>query len=140
MNTDKTSITVQVSVNSPIEKVWKYWNQPKHITKWNSGHPDWHTPRAANDLKVGGKFLSRMEAKDGSMGFDFEGLYQTVKQNELIEYSIGDGRKVRIEFSSNGTSTKIVETFDAENMNSIEMQQTGWQMILNNFKKYTEEN
>ncbi|MEX2592617.1 MAG: SRPBCC domain-containing protein [Anditalea sp.] len=136
--TEKTSITVETNINAPVEKVWKIWTEPKHITKWNSASEDWHTPRAENDLEVGKKFLSRMEAKDGSAGFDFEGVYEDVKTHELIAYTLGDDRKVRIIFTSEGNSTKVTETFDAENTNPIEMQQSGWQAILDNFKQYVE--
>src|SRR5687767_11022538 len=133
-----TSITVQSTVNAPVEKVWKYWTSPEHITKWNAASDDWHSPRAENDLRVGGKFSARMEAKDGSMGFDFAGVYDAVKTNELIEYTMSDGRKVSVKFSRNGNQTQVVETFDAEGMNSLELQRTGWQAILDNFKKYVE--
>ena len=134
----KTLITVETTVNAPVEKVWKTWTSSEHITKWNNASDDWHTPRAENDLKIGGVFTSRMEAKDGSMGFDFGGIYTDVKTNELIAYTLGDDRKVSITFSSSGNTTKIVESFEAESTNSIELQKNGWQAILNNFKKYTE--
>lgn len=136
----KTAITVESVVKAPVEKVWKYWSAPEHITKWCSPSDDWHTPSAENDLRTGGKFSSRMEAKDGSFGFDFGGVYDDVKENELIEYTIGDGRKVSIWFTANGKETKVVETFEAESINPIEMQRGGWQAILDNFKKYTEAN
>ena len=136
---NKTTITVQGTINAPVEKVWKFWTTPEHITKWNKASDDWHTPFAENDLRVGGKFLSRMEARDGSFGFDFGGVYDKIKVNELIEYTLGDGRKVIINFKSNGNETKVVETFEAENENSIEIQRGGWQAILDNFKKYVEE-
>lgn len=135
-----TMLTVKSTVNAPVEKVWKYWAGPEHITKWATPSDDWHTTRAENDLRVGGNFLSRMEAKDGSFGFDFGGVYDTVKTNELIEYTIGDGRTVSVIFTGNGNSTDIVETFEAENINPIEMQQGGWQAILDSFKKYVEAN
>ena len=137
---DKTVLTVENMINAAVEKVWQYWTKPEHITKWNNASDDWHTPRAENDLRVGGHFVSRMEAKDGSMGFDFGGIYDTVRNKEYIEYTIADGRKVKIFFSAQGNSTKVVESFEAENTNSIEMQQGGWQAILDNFKKYTEAN
>jgi len=137
---DKTTITVETTVNAPVEKVWKFWTEPEHITKWNSASEDWHTPHAENDLRNGGKFLSRMEAKDGSFGFDFSGTYDEVKTNELIAYTMGDGRKVKIIFTPQDHSIKIVETFEAETENSIELQRGGWQAILDNFKKYTEAN
>ena len=137
---NKTVITVQNVIDAPVEKVWSYWTKPEHITKWCSPSDEWHTPTAQNDIRTGGKFNSRMEAKDGSMGFDFEGVYDEVRPNEYIEYTIADGRKVTIDFTSQGNSTKLVESFEAENMNSVEMQQGGWQAILDNFKKYTEAN
>ena len=135
-----TAITVQTTVNAPIEKVWKFWTEPGHIIHWNNASDDWHTPRAENDLRVGGKFSARMEAKDGSFGFDFSGDYTNVVEHKTIEYKMGDGRKVKIDFSSEGNATKVVETFDAENTHSVEMQKSGWQAILDNFKKYTETN
>lgn len=137
---EKTSITVEVIVNAPIDKVWKCWTTPAHIIKWNNASPDWHTPHAENDLRVGGKFTSRMEAKDGSVGFDFTGIYNKVNLNSLIEYAMEDGRKVKVVFSKEGDKTKVIETFDPENINPIEMQRGGWQAILDNFKKYTESN
>ena len=136
----KQSITVQTTIKAPIDKVWKFWTLPEHIIHWNNASADWHTPRAENDLRVGGKFLSRMEAKDGSEGFDFGGVYETVKTNELIEYKMDDGRKVRIDFTSNSNEIKVIERFEAEVIHSIEMQRGGWQSILDNFKKYTEAN
>ncbi len=137
---NKTKITVEATVKAPVAKVWKLWNEPEHITKWCSASDDWHTPRSENDLRTGGKFSSRMEAKDGSFGFDFGGEYTEVKTNELIVYTMGDGRKVKITFESKDNETKVIETFEAEDQNPIEMQQGGWQAILNNFKKYTEAN
>lgn len=136
---EKTTIKVQTVINAPVEKVWKFWTSPEHIVNWNYANDDWHSPKAENDLRVGGKFTVRMEAKDGSTGFDFEGVYKTVRVNERIEYVLGDGRKVRVEFSKAGSGTRIVETFDPESENPIELQQAGWQSILDNFKKYTEE-
>jgi uncharacterized protein YndB with AHSA1/START domain len=135
----KTIITVQVSVNAPLELVWKCWTNPEDIVKWNNASDDWHTTRAENDLRVGGKFNSRMEAKDGSFGFDFEGIYTAVKQNELIEYALGDVRKVSITFSDLDRQTLVTESFDPENVYPLEYQKAGWQSILNNFKKYVEE-
>lgn len=134
----KTVITVEATINSPIEKVWKYWTEPEHITKWNSASDDWHTPWAKNDLRTGGNFSSRMEAKDGSMGFEFGGVYDEVREHEYIEYTMGDGRKVKVHFTPEGKSTKVTESFEAEDTNPVEMQQGGWQAILDNFKKYTE--
>ena len=138
--TEKINITVATTINAPAVKVWEFWTNPKHITNWNNASDDWHTPRAENDLRVGGKFLSRMEAKDGSMGFDFNGVYDEVKTNELIAYTMEDGRKVKINLEDLGNETNITETFEAENENPVELQRGGWQSILDNFKKYTEEN
>jgi uncharacterized protein YndB with AHSA1/START domain len=136
--TKKTTIAIANTVNVPVETVWKLWTLPEHITKWNNASDDWHTPKAENDLKVGGKFMSRMEARDGSFGFDFWGVYDEIKTNELIAYTLGDDRKVKITFSSLGNTTKVGMTFEAENTNPIEMQKGGWQAILDNFKKYAE--
>ncbi|MBK6643359.1 MAG: SRPBCC family protein [Bacteroidetes bacterium] len=135
---EKKVITVSAIINAPVKKVWDYWTNPNHITGWNFASDDWHAPSAQNDLKVGGKFNSRMEAKDGSFGFDFEGVYDQVIPEKFIEYTLGDSRKVKIKFTSDGNTTTIEESFEAESENPVEMQQTGWQMILNNFKRYTE--
>jgi uncharacterized protein YndB with AHSA1/START domain len=135
---NKETITVEIHVNAPIEKIWKFWTKPEYIIKWNNASEDWHTPRAENDLRIGGKFLSRMEAKDGSFGFDFEGIYDEVATNKKISYTLLDGRKVDVTFSQTEKGVKIAETFEAENENSIELQKQGWQAILNNFKTYVE--
>lgn len=135
-----TTITIETTVNAPIEKVWKMWNAPEHITKWATGSSDWHTPYAENDLRVGGKFLSRMSAKDGSASFDFVGTYDEVKTNSIIAYTIEDGRKVMTAFANNGKTVKIVQTFEAETENAPELQRAGWQTILDNFKKHVESN
>lgn len=132
-------ITVEIRTNAGIEKVWDCFTQPEHIINWNFAHPSWHTPRATNDLRVGGKFASRMEAKDGSSGFDFEGIYTDVTPHELIAYQIADGRKVINRFSVNGSETILVQEFEAEAVNPHEMQKSGWQAILDNFKKYVEQ-
>ena len=138
--TNTSMITIQTVVNAPVEKVWAYWTEPQHITRWNAASDDWHTPFAENDLRPGGKFSSRMEAKDGSFGFDFGGTYDAVEEHKYIEYTIGDGRKVEVHFSNEGIATTVVENFEAETTNSEEMQRTGWQSILDNFKRYTESN
>jgi uncharacterized protein YndB with AHSA1/START domain len=135
-----TTITIEAIVNAPIEKVWKYWTEPQHVKNWNAASEDWHTTRAENDLRVGGNFTFRMEAKDGSFGFDFGGTYDAVRENEYIEYTMGDGRKVKIYFTNEGNAVKVVETFDAENTHPVDFQKAGWQAILDNFKKYSEEN
>lgn len=131
-------ITIKATVQAPIEKVWETWTKPEHITQWSFASDDWFTPKAENDLRVGGEFTTRMEAKDGSFGFDFGGVYDEVSEHKLISYTLGDGRKVKIEFVENGDETKVIETFDPEDQNPIEMQRGGWQAILNNYKKYTE--
>jgi len=133
-------ITVKATVKSAVEKVWTFWSEPEHIKNWCNASDDWHAPKAENDLKPGGKFLTRMEAKDGSFGFDFEGIYDEVTENHYIHYTMADGRTVSITFEGGENETKITETFDPENLNPVEMQQGGWQMILDNFKKYTEAN
>ncbi len=138
--TNTQTVTIEATVNAPVDKVWNYWTEPNHITQWNAASPDWHSPRAENDLKVGGRFNIRMEAKDGSFGFDFEGVYDIVIPNKQIAYTMSDGRKVDTTFTANGNTTKIVTVFDAESENPVEMQREGWQAILNNFKKYTESN
>lgn len=136
---ENQKITIETEINAPIEKVWEYWTNPEHITKWNTSSSEWHSPRAENDVRVGGKFNIRMEAKDGSSGFDFSGTYEEVKENEFISYSMDDGRKVEVKFEKSEEGVNILETFDAEGENSIEMQKQGWQSILDNFKKYVEE-
>lgn len=133
-------ITVEATIQAPIEKVWEYWTRPEHITRWNNANEEWHTPRAENDLKTGGKFSYRMEAKDGSFGFDFGGAYDNVEEKRRIEYTLDDNRKVQVAFSETGGGTHILETFEAEQSNPADMQKQGWQAILDNFKKYTEEN
>ncbi|MRN56362.1 SRPBCC family protein [Paenibacillus monticola] len=139
MGTDnKVTITVETTVHAPVEKVWEYWTEPQHITKWSFASDDWHAPNAENDLRVGGRFLTRMEAKDGSFGFDFGGVYDEVRINEYISYTIEDGRKVTITFISHEKDIKVIETFEAETTNPIEMQQAGFQAILDNFQKYYE--
>ncbi|MEO6488757.1 MAG: SRPBCC family protein [Ferruginibacter sp.] len=134
----KTVITVETTVNAPVQKVWEHWSGPEHITKWNNASDDWHTTHAENDLRTGGRFLARMEAKDGSMGFDFAGIYNDIKENEYIEYTIGDGRKVKVYFTAEGDKTNVSESFEAEDLHPVEMQRSGWQSILDNFKHYTE--
>lgn len=136
--TTTTMITVKATIEAPVAKVWDGWNNPEHITQWCSANDEWHTPWAKNDLRVGGSFTSRMEARDGSMGFDFGGVYDAVNLQQYIAYTMGDGRKVNIKFIANGNSTEVIESFDPETENPREMQQAGWQAILDNFKKYIE--
>ena len=133
-------ITVGTNVNAPIEKVWDIWTNPKHIINWNTPSKDWHTTFAENDLKVGGQFKSTMAAKDGSMSFDFEGVYTSLEHHEKMEYRIADGREVTILFDDLGDRVKITESFDPENANPLEMQKGGWQAIMDSFKNYTENN
>jgi uncharacterized protein YndB with AHSA1/START domain len=140
MQANKTVITVEAAVNAPIQKVWQCWTVPGHITQWNHAADDWHCPHAENDLRKGGKFSYTMAAKDGSFSFDFGGVYDEVLENELIMCTLGDGRKLKVTFASIGDVTEVVESFEAEDENSIELQQGGWQAILNNFKKHTETN
>jgi len=135
---DRSIITVQATINAPVEKIWKLWTEPEHIVNWNNASDDWHTPRAENDLRAGGRFLSRMEAMDGSSGFDFTGKYSIVEHYRQIEYKLDDGRNVQVIFIPRGNVTTITEAFEAEQTNSIEMQEAGWQAILDNFKKYAE--
>jgi uncharacterized protein YndB with AHSA1/START domain len=135
---DKKIISIEVTINASVEKVWDLMTKPEHIVKWNYASDDWHTPRAENDLRPGGRFISRMEAKDGSSGFDFSGVYTEVKWPEKIGYTLDDGRRVQISLFSRGNATMLKESFEAEQENSVEMQQNGWQSILNNFRKYVE--
>lgn len=133
-------IKIESFIGAPVEVVWQYFTDPEHIVHWNNASPDWHTPQADNDLKEGGKFSYTMAAKDGSFSFDFWGIYEQVKENELIKYTLGDGRKVSVEFISEEDDTRIIESFEAETENPVELQKGGWQSILDNFKKYVEEN
>lgn len=133
-------ITIQTTVNASIEKVWKFWNQPEHVMQWAFASPEWHAPKAENDLREGGKFSTTMAAKDGSMSFDFWGEYTLVRDNEAINYTMGDGRKVEITFAETPDGVVITERFEPESENSEEMQKGGWQAILNNFKTYVESN
>jgi uncharacterized protein YndB with AHSA1/START domain len=130
-------ITVETIVNAPIEDVWRAWTTPEDIKQWNAASEDWHTTRASVDLRAGGSFSSRMEAKDGSMGFDFAGTYTNVVANELIECSFSE-RTLRVEFSAGASGVTVRETFDAESTHSVEQQRQGWQAILNNFARHVE--
>lgn len=132
-------IKIDITILAPVEKVWDYFNTPEHITKWNFAHESWKCPSSENDLRVGGKFKTRMEAKDGSFGFDFEGIYDEVITNEKIKYHLEDGRVVEVIFEKiDENTTKVTEIFDPETQNSAEMQRDGWYAILNNFHKYVE--
>ena len=133
-------ITVEATINAPVEKVWEYWTKPEHITKWAFASDDWHAPSAENDVRAGGKFKTRMESRDGSEGFNFAGEYTTVEEYRAIEYTMDDGRQVSTSFSTEEDGCKVVQTFDPESENPIEVQKEGWQSILNSFKKYVESN
>lgn len=129
---------VETTIKAPLFKVWEYWNKPEHITKWAFASDDWEAPAAENDVRTGGKFKTVMAAKDKSASFDFTGTYTLVKENEIIEYDMDDGRHVKTEFKETPDGIKIIETFDPESENPLEMQKNGWQAILDNFKKYVE--
>lgn len=132
------TITVEVIVNAPVSKVWELWNGPQHIQNWCFASDDWHAPYSENDLRIGGKQKTTMAAKDGSFSFDFEGTYTNIDEPKLIEYTIADGRKVKVVFNDEGSGTRVSETFEMENIHPEEMQRGGWQAILDNFKKYVE--
>jgi uncharacterized protein YndB with AHSA1/START domain len=132
-------ITVETNVTAPVSEVWRAYTTPEDIIQWNAASDDWHTTKATVDLRAGGQFSSRMEAKDGSFGFDFAGTYTKVKPNELIEYAFGD-RSATVEFISGKDAVTVRVTFDAEDENPAEMQRGGWQAILANFKKHVESN
>lgn len=134
------TITVATNVNAPVQKTWEYFNNPVHVVKWNNASPEWHTPKAENNVKPGGSFNYRMEAKDGSFGFDFCGIYDAVEENKNLAYTLGDGRKVVVDFKEGNNETQVTTTFEPENENPLEMQQQGWQAILDSFKTYTESN
>ena len=132
-------IQVSVSVTADKQKVWEYYTSPEHITQWNFADPSWHCPSATNDMKVGGVYKARMEARDGSFGFDFEAIYTEINNQESFTYQFGD-RLAKIEFNYKNNQTEVIITFDPETENSIELQKNGWQAILNNFKEYVESN
>ena len=130
-------ITVETLIKAPVGKVWSAYTTPADITQWNAASDDWHTTTSTVDLRVGGAFSSRMEAKDGSFGFDFAGTYTQIVPNELIEYSFGD-RVCAVEFMAGANGVTVRVTFDAETENPVEQQREGWQAILNNFAKHVE--
>lgn len=134
----QTKITVGATVNAPVEMVWEVWNNPADIMQWNTADPSWHTPSSENDLRVNGKFKNRMEAKDGSFGFDFEGTYDKVDLHKEIAYTMSDGRTASTVFEEKDGKTILATTFDAETENDPEFQKQGWQAILNSFVKYVE--
>lgn len=138
MENKKEVITISTNVSIPVSRVWQLWNNPADIMKWNSASPDWHTPSAISEFTPGGKFSFRMEAKDGSFGFDFSGLYDVITPEKYLEYTLDDGRKVKITFTAKDDVTHIQESFEAESENSLELQKAGWQAILDNFKRYAE--
>jgi uncharacterized protein YndB with AHSA1/START domain len=131
-------ITVETLVKANLKKVWDVWNNPAEIKQWNTAQDDWHTTRSTVDLREGGKFLSRMEAKDGSEGFDFEGTYTRIVSKKAIEYRMSDGREVKVEFTERPDGILVQETFDAETENTPELQRQGWQAILDNFGRHVE--
>ncbi|NMO19958.1 activator of HSP90 ATPase [Pyxidicoccus fallax] len=131
-------ITIEALVAAEPRKVWECWTQPEHITGWNFAIDTWQCPRASNELRVGGKYSARMEAKDGSFGFDFEAIYDEVVDQKKITYTMTDGRQATTHFERTGNQTKVTTIFDAESQNPVEMQREGWQSILNNFKRYVE--
>lgn len=133
-----TKITIEVAVNTSVENAWEMWTKPEHIVNWNFASDDWQCPSATNNVSEGGNFSWRMEAKDGSVGFDFEGTYTKVIPNQLLEYDLGDGRPVTVRFEQHGNSTLIKETFQGENTNTLDQQRHGWQCILDNYKLYVE--
>jgi len=135
-----TKITIESIISANTNKVWDYYTLPEHIIKWNFASDDWHCPKAENDLRVGGKLKSRMEAKNGSFGFDFEAIYDEVINHKKISYNLTDGRQVKTVFENQNGKTTVTTTFDAETQNSVELQRNGWQAILDNFKKYVESN
>jgi uncharacterized protein YndB with AHSA1/START domain len=137
-NMENKKIAIETSIKKPIDIIWERWTLPQHIMAWNNASEDWYTPSAENDLRVGGKFNYKMAARDGSHSFDFSGIYDEVIWGKKIAYTIGDGRKVVIEFTDLDGCVKVVETFEAEEINSLEMQRAGWQAILDNFKRYVE--
>lgn len=138
-NQELIPVSIETLVHAPLEKVWNAYTAPEHITKWNQASEDWHTPHAENDLRPGGRFKNRMEAKDGSFGFDFEGVYDDVEENRLIAYTMPDGRKVRVNFYDQNNLTRVLVVFEPESTNPRDMQEQGWQAILESFKRYTEE-
>ncbi|WP_109699192.1 SRPBCC family protein [Chitinophaga deserti] len=138
METTKQAITITSTIQQPAAKVWELWNEPEHITQWCAASDDWHAPKASSDLRAGGAFSTTMAAKDGSFSFDFGGVFDVVEPHQRIEYTLGDGRKVKIDFKEENGQTQVVETFDPEETNPEDMQRAGWQAILDNFKRYAE--
>lgn len=133
-------ITINALVSAEINKAWNYYTMPEHITKWNFASDDWCCPSVLNDMTIGGKYVARMEAKDGSFGFDFEAIYNEINKLKNFKYTSPDGRLIEIDFEANDNQTKLTITFDTDGENPIELQRNGWQAILNNYKNYTENN
>jgi uncharacterized protein YndB with AHSA1/START domain len=136
--TNSTRITISVTINKPVAHVWRIWTEPAHIMQWNAASDDWHCPKATNDLRNGGIFSSTMAAKDGSFSFDFAGVYEDVQLHKRIAYTMADGRSCEILFEEKDSGTLVTESFDAETQNPVEMQQSGWQAILDRFKAHAE--
>lgn len=134
-----SKIKVTATINSDTKKVWDYYTQPEHIIKWNFADPSWHCPTATNDMNVGGRYVARMEAKDGSFGFEFDAVYTEINKGDSFTYDLS-GRLATVDFKETNGQTEVTVTFDSETENSIELQRNGWQAILDNFKKYTEAN
>lgn len=140
MSTTSNMITVEALIEAPVQKVWSYYNEAAHIVNWNFAIDSWHCPKSEVDFRVGGKFSSTMAAKDGSFSFDFWAIYDAINDLSHIAYTMGDGRKATVDFSTDGAATKVTVCFEAESQNPAEMQKGGWQAILDNFKKYSEAN
>jgi uncharacterized protein YndB with AHSA1/START domain len=137
---DTTKITIQAVVAADRQKVWDRYTQPEHITKWNFATDTWHCPAASNDMRIGGKYLARMEAKDGSFAFDFEAVYNEIVDGEKFTYTMPDNREIQVTFEQTDDKTRVTVTFDPENENPVDLQRSGWQSILDNFRKYAEGN
>ena len=133
-------ITIETTVAAPLADVWRAWTTPADITQWNAATPDWHCPAAELDLRAGGSFSYRMEARDGSMGFNFCGTFTQVVPQELIEFSLGDDRIVTVEFVAGDGAVTVRESFTAESEHAAEQQRQGWQAILDNFARHVEAN
>lgn len=134
----ENSIKVEVIVDAAVEEAWNHYLNPESVKGWNFASDDWCCPVAENEVKEGGRFVYRMEAKDGSFGFDFSGTFVTIQTNMALEILLDDNRKVRLSFEAKGTKTRVTEVFEAENQNPVELQQQGWQAILNNYKRFVE--
>lgn len=137
---DTTKITIQAVIAADRQKVWNCYTQPEHITKWNFATDTWHCPAASNDMRVGGKYLARMEAKDGSFAFDFEAVYNEIVDGEKFTYTMPDNREIQVSFEKMDDKTRVTVTFDPENVNPVDLQRDGWQSILDNFRRYAEGN